>query len=47
MLLAQGLGEYGMLVDAWDWVSVIRYEASAAAGMGVTRGDPIWIALAG
>jgi len=40
-------GEYGMLVDAWEWVSVIRYEASAAAGMGVTRGDPIWIALAG
>ena len=33
-------GEYGMLVDAWDWVSVIRYEASAAAGMGVTRGRP-------
>ena len=40
-------GEYGMLVDAWEWVSVIRYEASAAAGMGVTRGDPVWIALAG
>lgn len=39
-------GEYGMLVDAWDWVSVIRYEASAAAGMGVTRGDPVWIATA-
>jgi S-adenosylmethionine hydrolase len=40
-------GEYGMLVDAWDWVSIIRYEASAATGMGVTRGDPVWIALAG
>jgi hypothetical protein len=39
-------GEYGLLVDAWDWVSVIRYEASAAAGMGVTRGDPVWIASA-
>ncbi len=39
-------GEYGMLVDAWDWVSVIRYEASAAAAMGVTRGDPVWIAAA-
>ena len=36
--------EYGLLVDAWGWVSVIRYEASAAAGMGVTRGDPVWIA---
>ena len=39
-------GEYGMLVDAWDWVSVIRYEASAAAAMDVTRGDPVWIAIA-
>ena len=39
-------GEYGMLVDAWDWVAVIRYEASAAAAMDVTRGDPVWIALA-
>ena len=29
------------------WVSVIRYEASAATGMGVTRGDPVWIAVAG
>ncbi len=37
-------GEYGMLLDAWDWVSVIRYEASAADGMAVTRGDPVWIA---
>jgi S-adenosylmethionine hydrolase len=39
-------GEYGMLVDAWDWVAVIRYEASAAAAMSVTRGDPVWIAAA-
>jgi len=39
-------GEYGMLVDAWNWVSVIRFEASAADGMGVTRGDPVWISLA-
>jgi hypothetical protein len=36
--------EWGLLVDAWGWVSVIRYEANAAAGMGVTRGDPVWIA---
>lgn len=40
-------GEYGMLVDAWDWVSIIRFEASAAAGMGVVHGDPIWISAAG
>ena len=33
-----------MLVDAWDWVAVIRFEASAADGMAVTRGDPVWIA---
>lgn len=39
-------GEYGLLVDAWDWVAIIRYEASAAAGLSVTRGDPIWIAIA-
>ena len=39
-------GEYGMLVDAWDWVAVIRFEASAADGMAVTRGDPVWIAAA-
>jgi S-adenosylmethionine hydrolase len=39
-------GEYGMLVDAWDWVAVIRYEASAAAAMDVTRGDPVWISIA-
>ena len=39
-------GEYGMLVDAWDRVAVIRFEASAADGMAVTRGDPVWIALA-
>lgn len=42
-----GPGEYGMLVDAWDWVSVIRFEASAAAGMGVVHGDPVWIVAAG
>jgi S-adenosylmethionine hydrolase len=39
-------GEFGMLVDAWDWVSIIRFEASAASAMDVTRGDPVWIAIA-
>jgi S-adenosyl-L-methionine hydrolase (adenosine-forming) len=38
-------GEFGMLVDAWDWVSVIRFEASAATAMDVTRGDPVWISV--
>jgi hypothetical protein len=28
-------------------VSIIRYEASAAAAMDVTRGDPVWVSLAG
>lgn len=37
-------GEYGLLVDAWDWAAVIRYELSAADGMGITRGDPVWLA---
>jgi len=40
-------GEYGMLADAWDWISVIRYEASAATAMDVTRGDPVWVSLTG
>jgi S-adenosyl-L-methionine hydrolase (adenosine-forming) len=39
-------GEYGLLVDAWEWAAIIRFEASAAAAMGVTRGDPVWIAAA-
>jgi S-adenosylmethionine hydrolase len=37
-------GEYGLLVDAWDWAAVIRYELSAADGMGITRGEPVWLA---
>lgn len=37
------VGAYGFLVDAWEWMSVIRYEASAAAGLGVRAGDPIWL----
>ena len=42
-----GSGEFGMLVDAWGWASVIRYGASAAAAMDVGRGDPVWITVAG
>jgi S-adenosylmethionine hydrolase len=40
-------GEYGLLADAWDWASVIRYEANASAGIGAGRGDPVWVAAAG
>ena len=33
-------GAYGILVDAWQWMAVIRFEASAAADLGVQPGDP-------
>jgi S-adenosylmethionine hydrolase len=36
-------GEYGLLADAWRWLSIVRYEASAADGLGVERGDLVWI----
>jgi S-adenosylmethionine hydrolase len=38
-----GIGEYAVLIDAWGWVSVIRFEANASAGLDVDRGDPVWI----
>jgi S-adenosylmethionine hydrolase len=41
-----GSGDYGLLADAWDWASVIRFEANASAGLGAGRGDPVWIATA-
>jgi S-adenosyl-L-methionine hydrolase (adenosine-forming) len=37
-------GEYGILEDAWGWVSIMRFEANAAAELAVREGDPIWIA---
>ena len=36
-------GAYGVLVDAWNWIAVIRYEANAAAELGVQSGDPVWL----
>lgn len=36
-------GRYGVVTDAWGWVTVIRFEANAAAGLMVGRGDPIWL----
>ncbi len=36
-------GAYGILVDAWGWMAVIRFEASAAADLGVQPGDPVWL----
>ena len=39
-------GAYGILVDAWEWMAVIRFEASAAADLGVQPGDPVWLTTA-
>jgi hypothetical protein len=36
-------GEYGVLTDAWRWVSIVRYEASAADGLRIDRGDLVWL----
>jgi S-adenosylmethionine hydrolase len=41
-----GDGECGMLEDAWGWLSLIRYQASAAELLNVGVGDPVWIAAA-
>jgi S-adenosylmethionine hydrolase len=39
-------GESGILADAWGWLSVIRFGASAAESLGVRIGDPVWVAAA-
>jgi hypothetical protein len=36
-------GEYGILTDAWRWVSIVRYATSAADGLRVDRGDLVWL----
>jgi S-adenosyl-L-methionine hydrolase (adenosine-forming) len=41
---AVGSGEYGVLADAWGWLSIVRFEANAAGELDVREGDPIWIA---
>jgi hypothetical protein len=38
-----GFGEYGLVTDAWGWITVIRFEASAADGLLVGRDDLVWI----
>lgn len=38
-------GRYGVLSDAWGWVTVMRYEANAAQGLMVGRDDPLWLRL--
>jgi hypothetical protein len=36
-------GQYGLLEDAWGWVTVIRYEANASGGLMVGRDDAVWL----
>ena len=36
-------GEYAVIEDAWGWITVIRFEANAAAELGVRPGDPVWL----
>ena len=36
----------GALADAWGWISIIRFEASAADLLEVSIGDPIWVTAA-
>jgi S-adenosylmethionine hydrolase len=38
-----GPGEYATIEDAWGWMAVIRFEASAAADLVVRTGDPVWL----
>lgn len=36
-------GEYAIIEDAWGWITVIRFEANAAAELGVRPGDAVWL----
>ena len=36
-------GEFAVIEDAWGWITVIRFEANAAAELGVRPGDPVWL----
>ena len=38
-----GPGQYGVVTNAWGWITVIRYEANAGAGLLVGRDDPVWL----
>ncbi len=37
------VGEYAIIEDAWGWITVIRFEANAAAELGVRPGDAVWL----
>jgi S-adenosylmethionine hydrolase len=41
-----GAGECGALEDAWGWISIIRFGASAADLLGVRVGDQVQVAAA-
>lgn len=36
-------GGYGVITDAWGWVTVIRYGATASEGLMIGRADPVWL----
>jgi hypothetical protein len=36
-------GAFGVLVDAWGWLSVARFATPAASTLDVGPGDPLWI----
>jgi S-adenosylmethionine hydrolase len=38
-------GEYGAIVDSRGRLALVRYGASAAQGLELRAGDPVWIAL--
>jgi S-adenosyl-L-methionine hydrolase (adenosine-forming) len=40
------VGEYAVIEDAWGWITVIRFEANAAAELGVRPGDAVWLMTA-
>lgn len=39
-------GEYGVLVEAWGWIAVVRDTGRAADGLEVEPGELVWIAPA-
>lgn len=36
-------GAFAAIEDAWGWITVIRFEANAAAELGVRPGDAVWL----
>ncbi len=40
------VGAFGILIDAWGWMAIIRYEANACAELALRVGDPVWLTAA-